>query len=326
MCHLTMASRCKVLLPALAIVSLAAVPAQAAMIITPTFTQAFINNFGANAGAAQNAWNAAAATIASNFSDNIHINITVDAQPGNAIFGFSDFIFGSVPYNTLHTAVVNDALTADDAVATGVGGSIPAVSPVGGATWLVARPQAKALGLLADDLNQDGITTFGAGNNFSFSGTPTGGAFDFQGIALHEITEVMGRFGASGAGNQFTLIDEFSYLDVATRQLLGGPASFSIDNGTTLLKSFNNSALNGFDTRDWAPSAQGGDGSPDAFNQFSSPNVINGLSAVDLRVMDVIGYDRVAAAPTVPEPSTYILLVSALVPFAALLRRRTDRD
>ncbi len=315
------------LLP-LATLCFAAAPARANLIITPTFTTNFNDNFGLNAAAAQAAWNAAAATIAGNFSDNIHVNITVDAITGASIFGSSDFVFGTLPYSIIRTALANDAKTVDDGVAVGPGGSVAGTDPVPGANWVITRPQAKAIGLLVDDLNNDGINTFGAGNNWSFSGTPTGGAFDFQGIAMHEITEVMGRFGLSGSSNAFTFIDEFSYSQGPSqthRQMVPGSAYFSIDNGTTLLKLFNNGA-NGFDTRDWAPSSQGGDGSADAFNQFSSANVINGLSDVDLRVMDVIGYDRVSAAPTVPEPSSGIFLISALIPFAILIRRRMDLD
>jgi len=293
------------------------------MIITPTFTAAFNANFGANAVAAQNAWIAAAAVLASNFSDNIHVNITVDAVPGTSVFGMSDEIFGSLSYHSLYNAVVADAKTPDDATAIGAGGSVTSVDPIGG-TWVVSRPQAKALGLIPDDLINDGATTFGAGYNFSFSGTPTGGAYDFQGLAMHEMSEVMGRLGVSGLLNQFSLIDEFSYFGPSTRQALGGASNyFSIDNGTTLLKLFNDNVLTGLTSRDWAPSSQGGDGSPDAFNQYSSPNVINGLTAVDLRAMDVIGYDRVAsAAPSVPEPSTGILLIPTLATVIVVVRRR----
>ncbi len=300
---------------------------RAAMVITPTFTPAFNTNFGANAVAAQNAWKAAAAVIASSFSDPIHINITVDAVPGTSVFGMSDELYGALSYSSLYQAVVADASTADDATALGMGGSVTPGAPVGG-TWLVTRPQAKALGLLADDLNNDGATTFGAGYNFSFSGTPTGGAYDFQGLAAHELSEVMGRIGVSGFQNQFSLIDEFSYLGPGARQAYGGAFNyFSIDNGTTLLKLFNNNVLTGLTSRDWAPLSQGGDGSPDSFNQYSSPNVINSVTALDLRVMDVIGYDRIAssASPSVPEPATHIPLVSGLATLLVILRRRSNR-
>ena len=59
------------------------------MIITPTFTANFDTNFGVNATAAKAAWAAAAQVFTSHFSDNIHINITVDAVPGTSVFGES---------------------------------------------------------------------------------------------------------------------------------------------------------------------------------------------------------------------------------------------
>ena len=59
------------------------------MIITPTFTANFDTNFGVNATAAKAAWAAAAQVFTSHFSDNIHINITVDAVPAPSVFGES---------------------------------------------------------------------------------------------------------------------------------------------------------------------------------------------------------------------------------------------
>jgi hypothetical protein len=199
---------------------------------------------------------------------------------------------------------VSDATTADDATAIGVGGSMTTADPTSGVgTWWVSRAQAKAIGLIADDLSNDGTTTFGAGNPFSFSGTPGAGTYDFQGVAAHEISEVMGRLGISGGTigsfpNSYSLIDNFSYTAAATKGIGNGAGNnFSIDNGTTLLKLWNNAAANGLDSRDWAP------GTNDAFNQFSNSGVVNPVSTVDLRLMDVIGYNRIA----VPEPSTVVL-------------------
>ena len=190
--------------------------------------------------------------------------------------------------------------------------------PTGGAgTWWVSRSEAKAIGLIADDLSNDGTTTFGAGNPFTFSGAIAGGTYDFKGIAAHEISEVMGRLGISGGtigsfANSYSLIDDFSYTGANTKGLgKGAGNNFSIDNGTTLLKLWNNALANGLDSRDWAP------GTNDAFNQFSNSGVTNPVSDVDLRLMDVIGYDRIV----VPEPTTGTLLVAALAG-AAFIRRR----
>jgi hypothetical protein len=287
--------------------------ATAGMVITPTFTANFNANFGANAAAAQNAWNAAAAVFTSNFSDNIHINITVDGVAGTSVFGRSSFPLVSTSYGNLRNLLIADKKTADDTTATGAGGSVTAADPAGGsATWFVSRSEAKAIGLIADDLGNDGTTTFGAGNPFSFSGVIVPGTYDFKGIAAHEISEVMGRLGLKSSTSHM-LLDAFSYTGAGTRDLVEGPNNnFSIDNGTTLLKLWNNPNTNGLDSRDWAS------GTNDAFNQFSSSGVTNPVSNVDLRLMDVIGYDRIG----VPEPSTLILAAFDGLALLAWRRRR----
>ncbi len=310
-----------VLLAALVLLGSAA-PAHAGLVITPTFTANFNANFGANAVAAQNAWIAAANVFSANFSDNIHINITVDAVPGTSVFGQSLTFLNSTSYANLRSKVVADATTPDDATAVGAGGSVSVADPVGGThTWWVSRAEAKAIGLIPDDFSNDGTTTFGAGNPFTFSGPIAPGTYDFQGIAAHEISEVMGRLGISGGSiggnpNSYSLIDLFSYTGAGARGLTGGPGEFfSIDNGAALLKLYNNPLANGLDSRDWAP------GTNDAFNQFSNSGVVNPVSNVDLRVMDVIGYDRVGVT-AVPEPSTALLAVSALFAGAFMRRRQ----
>src|SRR5262249_3833328 len=87
-------------------VMLAGGPVQAGLIITPTFTANFNADFGANAVAAQNAWIAAANVFETNFTDNIHINITVDAVAGTSVFGQSSFPLNSTSYANLRNLVV----------------------------------------------------------------------------------------------------------------------------------------------------------------------------------------------------------------------------
>ena len=239
------------------------------MIITPTFTKAFETNFGTNATAAKAAWNAAAKVFTDAFSDPIHINITVDAVTGTSVFGESGFGFELISYADLYQRVVAHATTANDAIAIGPGGSMPATDPSNGGTWKLTRAQAKALGLIADDTANDGSTTFGTGNAFTFSGSIAANTFDFKGICAHEISEVMGRIGISGTNNTFSLIDVFSYSGAGQRSMGNGAGSFSMNNGTTLLKAFNNSSKNGGDTRDWAA------GTNDSFNDISFSNVVN---------------------------------------------------
>src|SRR6266550_953062 len=85
----------------------------AALIITPTFTAAFNSSFGVNAIAAQNAWIAAANVFQTNFSDNIHINITVNAVAGTSIFGQSNTFIATIPFAILQNAAIADATTPD---------------------------------------------------------------------------------------------------------------------------------------------------------------------------------------------------------------------
>jgi hypothetical protein len=288
-----------------------------ALTITPTFTANFNANFGANAAAAQAAWISAANVLTANFNDPVHVNITVDAVAGTGVFGQSSTFLNSTTYANLLTRVVGDAKTTDDFTGIAAGGSVGLADPTAGAgTWWVSRAEAKAIGLIADDLSNDGTTTFGAGNPFTFSGAIAPGTYDFQGVCGHEISEVMGRLGISGGtigafANSYSLIDLFSYTGVNTRGLgKGAGNNFSIDNGSTLLKLWNNALANGLDSRDWAP------GSNDAYNQFSNIGVPNPVSGVDLRLMDVIGYDRV------PEPTTGTLLLAGLAGAAMIRRRR----
>jgi hypothetical protein len=313
-------------LAAFAVVALWVAPRPvAALTITPTFTDAFNSNFGVNAIAAQNAWIAAANVFQTNFSDNIHINITVDAVAGTTVFGQSLTSLNSFSFTRIHDAVVADAKTPDDVTSIGAGGSVPAADPIGGAhAWWVSRAEAKALGLIADDLTRDGTTTFGAGNPFTFSGAIAPGTFDFEGIAAHEISEVLGRRGLMGktvgtTTNSYELPDLFTFTSSGARNL-ACPSSdnwFSIDDGSTLLKRKNDYCANGADTEDWAP------GTRDSFNQFSSSGVVNAVSLIDLRQMDVLGYDRVLGTP---EPGTFVLLAGGLVAFGASgLTRRMKR-
>jgi len=303
--------------------------ARASMIITPTFTSAFVSDFGSNATAAENAWKAAAAVFTSNFSDNIHINITVDAVADTSVFGQSQSSGYLVSYSTLRGDLLADSTTADDATALGAGGSLSSTDPSGGNAWYIPTAEAKAIGYIPDSLtNVDGTTKFGAGYSYTFSGPIASGTYDFMGVAEHEITEVMGRLGMKGAttlvnGHTYTeqtALDAFAFTGANARSLAGGSGNyFSINDGTTLLKLYNDSTSNGLDSRDWAP------GTNDANDQFSNPGVVNAITNIDLQQLDVIGYDRITTSSTTasPEPASGLLLATALS--AGLFLRRRMR-
>lgn len=264
-----------------------------------TFTNAGLSAADITAMKAANDY--AKSQLTSRFNDNINVNIMITAVPGTSTLGQSSSPIRSVnDYATLRAAMVSDSKTPDDATALGAGGSIPAADPIpGNHVYFVTQAQAKALGLIPDDAGtSDGTFTFGGGHMFTYdpNNRAVAGKIDFIGTALHEFTEIMGRIGNMGDGMpdpEFMQMDLFHYSSAGVRGLNKGPGrSFSIDNGTTLLKAFNDFNANMGDLQDWA------DGTNDSFNAFSSDGVLNDLSEVDLRVMDAIGYDRMTGGAT----------------------------
>jgi hypothetical protein len=282
----------------------------AGLVITPTFTNNFNSDFGSNAADAQAAWVAAANIFTTNFSDNIHINITVDAVADRSVFAQSQVNLLAFQYSDMRNALITDQKSANDRTAVGSAGSITAANPNGTSQWVLTTAQAKAIGMRADDASNDGKTTFGAGYSFTFSSdTIAGSTYDFKAAAAHEIAEVMGRVGGNVRFGQ-SLLDAYAYTDAGLRDMPGGTNNyFSINGGTTLIKLFNN-PVNGGDPRDW-----GAGGGNDAFNAFSSSGVTNPVSAVDLQLMDVLGYD-LAAVPEPPNSATIYAVALLLISVA----------
>jgi hypothetical protein len=286
-----------------------------ALIIHPTFDSSITSLF--NAAQWESAINYADGQYESLFIDPITINITFSANPGNSILGQSSAAGQFVGnYAALKTLLSADAKSADDATAIA---NLPVVDPTGGSQFLLLTAQAKALGVLpGNEASSDGTVTVGTGFSFTFDPNHRAvpGAYDFIGITEHEISEVMGRYGTANLGGNYGVLDLFGYqfgaggtgtgvLNLAPNQ---NNNYFSIDGGKTPLKLYNNHA-NGEDDKDW------GSGSNDSFNAFSFSGVENDISAVDVRQMDVIGYDL-----AVPEPASLAAL--ALGSLGLLGRRR----
>src|SRR5207244_5313320 len=122
----------------------------------------------------------------------------------------------------VRSALVSDAKTADDST---TANTLPANSPLGGATYWVARAEAKALGLLGANASTDGSVGFSSSaNTFDYDRSDgiSAGLYDFYGVIAHEFSEVMGRqlmVGESfnGHPNSLEPMDLFHYSSPGVR-------------------------------------------------------------------------------------------------------------
>lgn len=270
-----------------------------------TYTTAGVTNVAAMKAACTYAAN----QFTSRYSDPITVNIKVTASAGTSDFGSSTASLDSVSsYNNLRAAFAGDSKTPDDATTIGNGGSLPSgADPIAtNHLYLVSRAQAKALGIRADDQQNDGTFNFGGGQQWTYdpNNRKVAGKFDFIGVAMHEFSEIMGRTSIMGDPKfdpttpSYVAFDLFHYTGAGTRGLNNGPGRFfSFNNGSSLLIAFND-GNNGGDLQDWAGPAA------DPFNAFGPPNEQDDLTEVDLETMDVIGYDRNVGPGVVANVST----------------------
>jgi ELWxxDGT repeat protein len=192
--------------------------------------------------------------------------------------------------------------------------ALPTTSPFGG-FLLLTIAQQRALGLISPTggtkANPDAYVGFSSTPNiFSYAPNASPPAPDqtyFVGVVEHEFSEVMGRLSFTNTnGLSYSVMDLYRYSSAdGTRQLgAGSPAYFSIDNGATPLDYWNNVTLDPTgDFGDWAATGPGGatdhPTGPDAYLDRSPAEQINGVTATDLTLMSVLGWN-VAASWALP--------------------------
>jgi hypothetical protein len=230
-----------------------------------------------------------------NFTDPITINLQVgwgkingqNLSPG--AFGQSSAHGPAfIHFAQVKSALSGDAKSASDLISIA---NLPANDPTNNANFSLANAEAKALGLLAGNAaGIDGFVGFSSTAAFTFdpNNRAVAGKYDFIGVAEHEISEVMGRFGLGqngAASGRYGPIDLFRYSSPGVLDLVpANGAYFSINGGTTVINTFNGTG--GGDLSDWAGTTI------DSYNVGPSVGLKNTVSAGDVIVMDVIGYDR----------------------------------
>jgi len=177
-----------------------------------------------------------------------------------------------------------------------------ATNPVNGATTInVKTANLRAVGIMLNPPPGQPDGFIGLNTAITSPGSPgSTGTFNLLPVVEHEIDEVLG-LGSSlpsvPAGTIFPQ-DLYRYSAVNTRSFTtaNSLAFFSI-NGTAGLAQFDNQN-DGGDFGDWQSNPLPAGVQPKVQDAFATPGA-NPVLSVELNALDVIGYDRVPATPTV---------------------------
>lgn len=299
-------------LAGLAVLSGLLAASASALTINPTFGTTFGTPFSA---ADMACINSVITLYQNTFNDPITVNITVNNM--NSGLGQSQTSFYETNYGDIHTALINDATSTDDAAALV---QLTASAPLNDATnAFFSKANAHALGFTGLGAEQDSVIGLNAGicfNQHTAAGASANPSkYDLFGVFCHELDEALGTVSGVGGG-ELSTADFYRYNGTAGGTLSGRSfttsttvhAWFSI-NGSTALDEYNQFQHQPGDYGDWVVhnpgQVQDYAGTP---GQLHDPNV-------ELRLLDVVGYNRTAA----PEPGTWAAMgIGALV----LFRRR----
>jgi hypothetical protein len=295
------------------------------------------------------------------FSDNITVNINIAFAPlSPGVLASANSTQAAYTYASVRTALTNDASSPTDATAVanlpatsvpmminrtsnspnGSGSATPYLDNNGSAnntTLRLSNANAKALGLLAAN-NSATDANISFSTLFTWDFDPTNGilntAFDFIGVATHEIGHAMGFL--SGVDildinsppvngpfleNQFTFVsplDLFRYSALSdANNAIDWTADtrakyFSIDGGTTVGAGFSTGRNfgDGQQASHWKDSLGLG-----ALDPTAARGERVFISGNDLTALDAIGYNRI------PDNSSSLVLMSIMFIALGSLRR-----
>ena len=300
----------------------------------------------------------------SKFNDNIVINLEIGmASLGGSTLGGTNLQFVSGAYSSFRAAVLADSTSPDDSLfasnlPTGSSFSVyinrtsnspngalsatPYVDNDGDAnntSVFLARANAKALGLVAANNSAvDARIQFNSNFNFDYDRTNgiSSNAFDFVGLAIHEIGHAMGFFSGVDLldGNAATGYRDDEYNAVAPLDFTrfsaasrsaganidwtadGRSKYFSVDGGTTV--AVDNAWSLGVTYGDGRQASHWKDGlGRGIMDPTFAPGELGVVTNLDLRAFDVIGFNSSA----VPEPTSIAIFAGSLG-MLAIARRR----
>ena len=275
-----------------------------------------------------------------NITDTFSLTIAFGSTAGGG--GASQWFSGLAGYNAYYNALLahSSGDATDTSAIASLGGGAHTNNPVTGSTQVELT---STLGALLGLVSQSSSTFSGCGTLTANAcitigtdvlfggpgGSPNAGLF---GVVEHETDEVLGTASAlpNGGGaiptNPF-VTDLFRYSAPGVRSFSTNPSTsvpcsgtptayLSVDGGVTNLNNYNN-CNNGGDYGDWI----GTDGLQvqDAFGPDNVAASLN-LTSPEVKLLDATGYNFAAAA-AVPEPSSFVLLLTALAVVPVLRRR-----
>lgn len=238
-------------------------------------------------------------------------------------------VMGGYSYAQLRSALTTSArLNPADAIFARALASLGAAPPPGPTSFGVSTAESRALGLIAgDSAITDGAIGFSSALTFDYNPADGigQGAYDFQAVAFHEISEVLGRYSGLGSkgARVGSVLDLYRYSAPGVHSFsLSDPAYFSIDGGLTDLANFNSRP--GGDRGDWAT------GILDAALAVLPMGTVLPVGAADWAALDALGWNQAASAwflnqggaTGVPEPATWITLLAGFGLAGAAMRRR----
>lgn len=291
-----------------------------------TITASFGNSITSdpNAAAIEGVINQAILEYENTFTDPINVAIEFSSQ--NTGLGNSFFAYYYIPYQTYYNALNADKTSADDATALA---HLPnaATDPI----LHVANMDIKTANLRAVGLNYAGVISgndglggtydgrIGLNTHITDVGSPgTTGQYSLKATVQHEIDEILGLGSTLNYDTAHIAPQDLYRYDASGNRSFtqsGVAASyFSID-GTTRLVQYNQNG--GGDYGDWYST---GPHTPQVQDAFATPGAHPSLG-VELRALDVIGYDRVQGA-AVPEPATIAMSLMGAAAVVGVARRR----